>query len=246
MLNNTLNAKGRVNVLLTDQYGNTKVNETYDNLVLTTGRKYIVDHMHEWVYPASAVTTGGVITTATAHEFGVGDEIVFTTLAGNTGPNITNTIYWVKSTGLTSTTFQISQTDADGAAVTFGNAVNLPSFRHRPNNVMAMALGTGAVAAATADTTITEIGIRKSGANLTVTKVTTGVTDDSIQYVASWGAGESTSATINEAGLFTGATAGATTGGLLLCRTVFAGTINKGASDTLTVTWKIQLTATGT
>ena len=66
------------------------------------------------------------------------------------------------------------------------------------------------------------------------TIVTTSVTNDSIQYVATFPAGTAT-AGLQEAGIFNASSAGT-----MLCRTVFA-VINKGALDTLTITWKITV-----
>jgi hypothetical protein len=52
--------------------------------------------------------------------------------------------------------------------------------------------------------------------------------------VATFGAGQSTGA-VTEAGIFNDATAGT-----MLCRTVFD-VINKGALDTLVITWKVAV-----
>jgi len=93
-------------------------------------------------------------------------------------------------------------------------------------------LGTGSTAAADGNTTLeTALGAR---AATTPTVVTTNTANDSVQHVATFAAGEATGA-ITEAGLFN-----ALTDGTMLCRTVFA-VINKGALDSLTVTWKVVL-----
>lgn len=251
MLDEQLSAKGRVHLLLTDQYGRVKVDHAYNNLVVNGGRQYIIDNMHEWTYTTTAVTSS--VLTLANHGFHNGDEIIFTNLNGNTGLTATNTVYWVVSANGSAGTFQVSATEG-GAAVTITGSANM-TFRHKPNNVLAMALGTGSVAAAAADIGITETGIRKTGGALTVSKQ--GTNFETIRFVASWGAGESTG-NIWEAGLFnftasTGAgTAGGATdfqttaGGLLLARTVFPGVITKGANDTLAVTWNITITASGT
>jgi hypothetical protein len=93
-------------------------------------------------------------------------------------------------------------------------------------------LGTGTTAAVVGDTTLeTALGARQA---TTPTVVTTNSANDSVQHVATFGAGVATGA-ITEAGLFNDLSAGT-----MLCRTVFA-VINKGASDSLTVTWKVVL-----
>ena len=95
-----------------------------------------------------------------------------------------------------------------------------------------MAVGSGTVAAAAGDTALgTELG---RVALTSTTIVTTTATDDSIQYVATFNAGTGTGA-VTEAGLFNAASAGT-----MLSRTVFP-VINKGALDTLTITWKITV-----
>ena len=93
-----------------------------------------------------------------------------------------------------------------------------------------MALGSGSTAAAAGDTTLgTQLGSREALDSSTVT-------NNQIVYVASFEAGDATGA-VTEAGIFN-----ATSGGTMLCRTVFS-VVNKAADDTLTVNWTITLTA---
>ena len=95
-----------------------------------------------------------------------------------------------------------------------------------------MAVGSGNVAAAAADTGLgTQLG---RVALDSTTLVTTTATNDAVQYVATFAAGTGTGA-ITEAGIFNASTAGT-----MLCRTVFA-VINKGALDTLVITWKVTV-----
>jgi hypothetical protein len=90
-----------------------------------------------------------------------------------------------------------------------------------------MAVGTGAVAPAAANTTLgTEIGTRS-----TVTATQAGAT---ITYSATFAAGNGTGA-ITEAGIFNAGTAGT-----MMCRTTFSA-INKGASDTIQITWTVTI-----
>lgn len=93
-----------------------------------------------------------------------------------------------------------------------------------------MGVGTGAVAATGADTALGTQLVRV--ALTSQTQVTTTVTNDSVQYVCTFAAGSGTGA-ITEAGIFNASSAGT-----MLARTVFA-VINKGALDSLTITWKI-------
>lgn len=93
-----------------------------------------------------------------------------------------------------------------------------------------MALGSGSTAAAAGDTTLgSQLGSREALDSSTVT-------NNEIVYVASFEAGDATGA-VTEAGIFN-----ASTGGTMLCRTVFS-VVNKAADDTLSVTWTITLSA---
>jgi len=67
-----------------------------------------------------------------------------------------------------------------------------------------------------------------------------GVTDDIVQFRRLWAAGEGTSTTINRVAIVDNTTdAGEADATKTYSISVFASTINKGASDTLTVTWNV-------
>lgn len=101
-------------------------------------------------------------------------------------------------------------------------------------NVMShMALGSGTTAAAAGDTDLgTMLGSREALDSTTIS----GSNNEKVIYVASFEAGDATGA-VTEAGIFN-----ASSSGDMLCRTVFA-VVNKGAADSLTVTWTITLAA---
>jgi hypothetical protein len=110
----------------------------------------------------------------------------------------------------------------------------LKTTTNTPVAMTHIGVGTGGTAAALADTTLgTEIGTRSS---VTATNVTVTVTNDTAQYVATFAAGNGTGA-LTEAGVFNASTAGT-----MLCRTTFA-VINKGANDTLTITWRVTVSS---
>lgn len=90
-----------------------------------------------------------------------------------------------------------------------------------------MAIGTGSTAAAAGDAAL---GTESGRVSLTSTTVTS----NAVAYVATFGAGTGTGA-ITEAGIFN-----ASSSGTLLCRTVFS-VINKGAADTLGITWTVTV-----
>lgn len=96
-----------------------------------------------------------------------------------------------------------------------------------------MGLGAGTSPAAAGDTALgSALGARKVFDSAT----RTGSNNENIVYVTTYNAGEATGA-VTEAGIFN-----ALTSGTMLCRTVFA-VVNKGASDTLQVTWTVTLSA---
>ena len=90
-----------------------------------------------------------------------------------------------------------------------------------------MAIGTGSTAAAAGNTALGSEAARQALTSTTVTS-------NAVAYVASFAAGTGTGA-ITEAGILNGAS-----GGTLLCRTVFS-VVNKGASDSMTITWTVTI-----
>ena len=90
-----------------------------------------------------------------------------------------------------------------------------------------MAIGTGATAAASGDSSLGTEAARQALTSTTVN-------NNAVSYVASFAAGTGTGA-ITEAGILNAAS-----GGTLLCRTVFS-VVNKGASDSMTITWTITI-----
>jgi hypothetical protein len=95
-----------------------------------------------------------------------------------------------------------------------------------------MAVGTSATTPARADTALgAEVG-RVALASATVSTVT--YTNDSIIYIATFGAGVGTGA-LTEAGVLNASSAGT-----LLCHTTFA-TVNKTSTDTMSITWTVTV-----
>lgn len=129
---------------------------------------------------------------------------------------------------------KIKQQDEHNLVVSAGLAYIASRMKDATATAMShMGVGTGTTAAAAGDTALgTALGARVALDSTTIT--TTSVTNDSVQYVATFGAGVSTGA-ITEAGIFNDLT-----GGTMLCRTVFS-VINKGALDTLVITWKVTV-----
>ena len=93
-----------------------------------------------------------------------------------------------------------------------------------------MAVGSSTTAAAAGQTDLVSIlGSREA-------LDSTAVSTNTVTYVSSFSAGSGTGA-VTEAGIFN-----ASSGGDMLCRTVFD-VVNKQATDSMTITWTITLTA---
>jgi hypothetical protein len=115
----------------------------------------------------------------------------------------------------------------DGLDFIAGRMKNTGGGHTIPTEMSHMAIGT--------DNTATTSGDNALGVEVGRTALTSStVTDNSIAYVATFPAGTGTAA-LTEAGILN-----ASTNGTLLCRTVF-NVINKGAADTMTITWTITI-----
>lgn len=92
-----------------------------------------------------------------------------------------------------------------------------------------MAVGTGTIAPAAANTTL---GAEIVGSRVALTTATTA--DNVVSYATTFNPGVGTGA-VTEAGIFNDASAGT-----MLARTTFA-VVNKGAADTLTINWTVTV-----
>lgn len=96
-----------------------------------------------------------------------------------------------------------------------------------------VAIGSGTTAAAANQTALVSELHRNSATRTIVTQT---ISNDSIQMQVVFSPGEGTGS-ITEAGIFNAASAGT-----MLARTVFTA-IPKGAADTITITWKVKVSA---
>tara|TARA_R110000744_G_scaffold66907_2_gene136680 strand:- start:1072 stop:1497 length:426 start_codon:yes stop_codon:yes gene_type:complete len=118
--------------------------------------------------------------------------------------------------------------ETDNLVVTAGKAYVASRMKDATATAMShMAVGTGTVDPAVGDTTL---GTETARVALTSTTVTS----TAVAYVATFSAGTGTGA-LTEAGILN-----ASSGGTMLCRTEF-GVINKGASDSMTITWTVTV-----
>lgn len=111
--------------------------------------------------------------------------------------------------------------------VTVGKNYIASRMTASPTAMSHMSIGSSSTAAAVGDTTLgAELGRVALSSSSTTGAVTT--------YSATFPAGTGTGAVV-EAGIFNAASAGT-----MLCRTTFA-VVNKGANDTLTITWQVTI-----
>ena len=118
--------------------------------------------------------------------------------------------------------------DIDNLVVTAGKNFVASRIVGTSSGVMShMAIGSGTSAAAAGNTAL--------GTELGRVSLTSGTASSAVvTYVATFAAGTGTGA-VTEAGLLN-----ASSGGTLLCRTVFS-VVNKGANDSMTVTWTVTV-----
>lgn len=118
--------------------------------------------------------------------------------------------------------------EVDNIVVTDGKEYVASRMKDATATAMShMAIGTDSTAASSSDTAL---GTESGRVSLTSTTVT----NNEVEYVATFGAGTGTGA-ITEAGILNAASSGT-----LLCRTVFS-VVNKGASDSMTITWTVTV-----
>jgi hypothetical protein len=106
-------------------------------------------------------------------------------------------------------------------------AAKIAATTNSPVSMTHMAIGTGTTAAAVGDTTLGTEGGRVSLTNAVVSTNT-------ITYTATFPAATGTGA-VTEAGILN-----ASSGGTLLCRTVFP-VVNKAAGDSIAITWVVTV-----
>jgi len=224
---------------LFDARGKLKQFVPFVNLITDVGDTYYASRSYPLLGSTVAVTAitnaASAVVSATAHGFSVGDKVI---LAGITPAGYNGS--WV-ITAVTANTFTIYVGTALGAGSAFGTAQGLSVPK-----ASGMKLGTGSTA------------VSKSGAGAALVTYGTGVTANkafdatfpslndlgaglgkNTQYKTTWNAGEATVTGLNEIvivneNVFTDATTAAAN---TISRALLSPVVNKGASDTLAITW---------
>jgi len=117
--------------------------------------------------------------------------------------------------------------DINNLVVTAGKNYVADRMKNNSSVMSHMAIGSGTTAAAAGQT---DLGTQLGRVSLTDTTVSSNV----VTYTATFAAGTGTGA-VTEAGIFT-----ASSGGTMLCRTVFS-VVNKGSADSMTITWTVTV-----
>lgn len=126
----------------------------------------------------------------------------------------------------------VTYREIDNLVVTRGKQHIADQLSSAPNDAAMgwMAVGTGSTAPAAGDTLL--------GAEIDRNALTSRTDSGAVvTYVGDWAAGDATNAAIAEAGIFGVVTANT---GPMLARATFTA-INKGASDTLKITWTVTV-----
>mgnify|MGYP001609219817 CR=1 FL=1 len=229
---------------LRDERGHLKLEVPFTNLVTEVGDQFYGDRAAGILSTSRTLTaltnaTNSVATTSAAHGFGIGDVV---TIAGVT-PAGYNGDWAINAIGST-TTFTIYVGTALGAGSAFGTAQTKASLPKHSG----MRLGTGTTAVA------------KTGAGAAIVTYTAATTSSKaldsgfptsalsgssrrIQYKTTWNAGEATITGLAEVVITIEQplTDVAGTAANTISRALLSPTVNKGASDTLAVTWNHDL-----
>lgn len=231
-----LGVKGIVTYTLLDADGNVKLHNTVENLVTRVGDQWYAERAAK--VSGSAVTltalsnaTSCVATTSGAHGLGVGDPI---TIAGVTPSGYNGS--WVVSAVSSSTSFTFYVGTALGAGTVFGTVTGLSL-----PGVTGMRLGTDTTAAAKTSTG-SFIGTYTTASQHALDSVPASSLSGSsrrITYACTWAAGEATANSIAEVALTfeSPLTNVAGTAANTIARALLSPTVNKGASDTLLISW---------
>jgi hypothetical protein len=224
--------------------GELKQRGEFANLVTQTGDQYYGDRAAQIVGSTVSITaiatgTTAVVTTGAAHGFGIGDSVLIATVT----PAGYNGRWGITAVG-SSTTFSIYVGTALGAGTAFGTAqgLTLPS-------ASGMRLGTGTNAVAKTGAGAASIQTVGTGTNnskafdSTYPQSSLSGSSRRIQYKTTWAAGDATQNSLAEVVITTeqplSQVAGTTAN--TISRALLSPVVNKGASDTLALTWNHDL-----
>lgn len=220
-----------------------KAQGKFTNLITQVGDQYYGDRAAG--IAGAALTTNAitnadpaVVTVTTAHGLSVGDSV---TLASVTAATTDLNNSWVVESTPSSTTFGITLGVAPGAV---SDAAGTATPARSLGKVTGLKLGTGTTAVAKTGAGAALVTY-KTGTHVAPTSVASSLSGSSrrITYVGTWGAGVGTDSALaevvitNESPISDATSTAAQT----ISRALLSPTINKGAGDTLVVTWNHDL-----
>lgn len=228
---------GEVTWELFDENGDLKSSGVTKNIVTDTGDQYYADRAVNKLGSTIATTgiatgTTAVVTTASAHGYGIGDVV---TIAGVTPAGYNGK--WAIVSVPSATTFGIYVGTALGAQTVAGTTQGLT---YGPAAGMKLGTGSTAVAKSGAGAALITYLTNSHQALDATFPSTSGTTGGRIvTYKVTYAAGKATTASpITEAVIFLDFLADATSSAAnTIARVLLAGIGSKGASDTLTLTW---------
>lgn len=239
---------------LFDEHGDLKLFVPFRNLITNWGDQYYAARNYPILTLLTVTITGvtnvasAVVTTSGAHGLGVGDKVTIAGVVGATGVNGT----WVVSAVGSTTTFTVAVGAAPGAYSSGGTVSAVATAAAQTYPVAnCMKLGTGSTAPNKATPAGMDIGTYITAGN----QGTKGFDATYPQFTnlgnnlgcytvfkTTWNAAEATITGLNEVAICAehpttdaGLTSGATKG--TVARALLSPVVNKGASDTLAVTW---------
>lgn len=228
---------------LRDERGRLKQLVEFENLVTRVGNQFYGDRAANIRTSTSATITAvtnvaSPVFTATAHGLGVGDVV---TISGATPAGYNGS--WVV-TAVTANTFTVYVGTALGA----GSAFNWSFIGNTIPMASGMRVGTGVTAPATtgagaAIVTYNSGLVQFKGFDSTFPSSSLSTDTRVITYKTTWNAGEATQTALGEVVITTEQPISdvAGTAANTISRALLSPTVNKGASDTLAVTWTHNL-----
>lgn len=239
---------------LFDGDGQLKQLVPFRNLITNWGDQYLATRAYPIMTTLTVTVTGvtnaasAVVTTSGAHGLGVGDKVTIASVVGATGVNGT----WVISAVGSTTTFTVPVGAAPGVYSSGGTVTAIASAAAQTYPVASgMKLGTGTTAPNKATpagmdlgtyTTASQLGFDATYPQFANLGNNLGAT---CTFKTTWGAGVATASGLAEVVIVAEwplanatTTSGATSG--TVSRALLSPTVNKGASDTLAITWVIK------
>lgn len=236
-----VSALGTVEWALIDASGLVRQSGVTNNLVTQVGDQFLADRavgiLGATVNISSSTNASPiVITTATSHGFGVGDEVIVASHTTNTNANGTWNI-----SAATANTITLQGTTGNGVG---GATGTVQSFSVAAVSGMKLGTGTTAVAKTGAGAAlVTYVTNSHQAIDATYPQSSLSGSSRRVTWRTTWAAGKATANNISEVVLVneTVLSDATNTAANTVARALLSPTINKGAGDSLVLTWHWDL-----